>query len=135
MGRLTDKQRKWAEAFAGEAKGNATRAAQIAGYSGDENALSSRGAENARNRKIRAYLRELVQDDPLVASGRELRAFWTALLRGDEPANMGERIKASELLGKASGELGPKGTDDDPTVTRVVVEYADGPPPGGNHGD
>jgi phage terminase small subunit len=49
---LTQKQRLFAEAYIGPANGNAREAARIAGYSGDENALSQRAFELVRNPKV-----------------------------------------------------------------------------------
>ncbi len=53
--RLTNKQRAWLAAYLGNG-GNATKAAQAAGYSGDSGGWRSRGAENVANRSIRAHL-------------------------------------------------------------------------------
>jgi phage terminase small subunit len=50
---LTEKQRLFAEAYIGQAKGNARQAARMAGYSGDDNVLSQRAFELMRNAKVR----------------------------------------------------------------------------------
>jgi len=46
--KLTLKQQLFVEAYLGEAKGNATEAARIAGYKGNEITLAAVGAENLR---------------------------------------------------------------------------------------
>jgi hypothetical protein len=38
---------------------------------------------------------------PEVATREERQAFWTSVMRGEEGAEMSERLKASELLGKS----------------------------------
>lgn len=59
---LTHKQRLFVEAFLGEASGNATQAARIAGYSGNDNTLAQRGAELVRNSKIAALVEKRVEN-------------------------------------------------------------------------
>lgn len=136
---MTDLQRRFVDAYMGEAKGNATEAARLAGYSGDDAALAVRGSENVRNRKVRQALRELQASDPLVASREERQAFWTAIMRGEEPADLGLRIKASELLGKTGGDFVERhehtGADGKPlAVTWAVVHTATPPAAGGADG-
>jgi phage terminase small subunit len=105
-GRLTEKQRAFVEAYMGEAEGNATEAARMAGYSGNDNTLSTVGAENLRKPKIRAEIRDRVDSDPLVASRQERQAFWTAVMRGEEgDADLSDRMQASKLLGKSQADF------------------------------
>lgn len=56
---LTLKQRKFCLAFVGEANGNATDAARIAGYKGNKITLGAVGAENLEKPQIQARLQEL----------------------------------------------------------------------------
>lgn len=130
--RLTEKQRKFVEAYLGEAEGNATRAAELAGYKGDENTLSTVGSENIRKPKIRKAIRERVESDPLVADRKERQAFWTAVLRGEEgDATLKDRLTAAKMLGKSQGDFVERhehehtGPGDDP-ITINVVNTADG---------
>lgn len=132
MARLTEKQRKFVEAYMGDAEGNATEAARLAGYSGDEDALAVRGAENVRKRKIREAIRERQQKDPLVASRKERQSFWTAVMRGEEgDPDTKDRLTAAKMLGKSQGDFverhehehsGPNGD----AITINVVNSADG---------
>lgn len=107
-GRLTEKQRRFVEAYMGEADGNATEAARIAGYSGDEAALAVRGSENVRKRKIRIAIRERVKKDPLIATRKERQHFWTKVMHGElegEDPTLNERLRASKLLGKSQADF------------------------------
>lgn len=105
-GRLTEKQRQFVEAYMGEAGGNGTEAARLAGYSGTENTLAQVAHTNIRKPKIQAAIRERVQQDPLVADRRERQAFWTKILRGEEDeASIKDRLQASKLLGKSQADF------------------------------
>ncbi|MCH9648837.1 MAG: terminase small subunit [Deltaproteobacteria bacterium] len=111
--KLTEKQRRFVEAYMGKAKGNATEAARIAGYKGSYSTLKQVGAENL----TKPYLREAIQErvdadeDGLIADREELQQFWTKVARAkpesedDEPPDiaMKDRLKASEYLGKTHG--------------------------------
>ena len=90
----------------GEAEGNATRAAELAGYQGDENTLASIGSENLKKPKIRGAIRDRVSTDPLVADRRERQAFWTAVMRGEkgDPSTK-DRLTAAKMLGKSQGDF------------------------------
>jgi len=104
--RLTEKQRAFVEAYMGEAEGNATRAAELAGYQGNENTLSTVGSENLRKPKIRQAIRNRVTTDPLVADRRERQAFWTAVMRAEEgDPSTKDRMTAAKLLGKSQGDF------------------------------
>lgn len=57
---LTEKERRFVEAFVGEAQGNITRAAEIAGYnSKDREVLRQRGKANLKKPKIKAAIAQL----------------------------------------------------------------------------
>lgn len=105
-GELTEKQRRFVEAYMGEAAGNATEAARQAGYAGDDITLASVGYENLRKPQIRAAIESRAEEDPLVATRFDRQRFWTRVmlgkeLDGDEPPAMKDRLKASELLGRS----------------------------------
>jgi hypothetical protein len=59
---LTHKQELFIEYYLGEAHGNATEAARIAGYQGNDNTLASVGAENLRKPAIAACIRARVSE-------------------------------------------------------------------------
>jgi phage terminase small subunit len=56
--------------------------------------------------KVRARIDELLAEvhDETVADARERREFWTSIMR-DEKADVRDRLKASELSGKADGDF------------------------------
>ncbi len=58
---LTQKQRLFVEAYIGDAAGNAREAARMAGYSGDDDALSQRDFELVRNPRISVLIGVRVQ--------------------------------------------------------------------------
>jgi phage terminase small subunit len=112
---LTQKQRLFVEAYIGPANGNARTAARMAGYSGDDNALSSRAFELMRNPKI-AELVGVRVEEAVMQSNEVLgelsaiaKADWQNFLeiRRDKDGEtvsaslkLSDKIKALELLGK-----------------------------------
>jgi len=98
----------------GAAEGNATQAARLAGYKGNDRTIAQVGKENLRKPTIAKAIRDLVLASPEVADRKERQAFWTAVMR-DSKASMRDRLKASEILGKTQQdfvtkvELGGKG--------------------------
>lgn len=117
--RLTEKQRRFVEAYMGEAAGNATEAARLAGYKGNANQLGSIGTENLQKPAIQEAIALRVACSPLVATREERQAFYTRVMKGEEqdvrvtatgeeirtaPA-LKERMKAAELLGKTQGDF------------------------------
>ncbi len=98
--KLTEKQRRFVEAYLGEARGNATEAARIAGYKGNERTLQVVGSQNLSKPIVSDAIRERTERDDLVMTREELQRFWSKVTRGDEFAEMRDRLKASELLGK-----------------------------------
>ncbi|HEX5704857.1 MAG TPA: terminase small subunit [Pyrinomonadaceae bacterium] len=75
--KLTLKQRAFCLAYAGEANGNATEAARIAGYKGDDATLSVTGFRMLRKANIEAAIGELRRDAEKKASGKILSATET----------------------------------------------------------
>lgn len=95
---LTDLQRRWLEAFLGEAEGNPTKAARLAGYGDYADNLAAMGRRNLREvPAIRRVLVLFAIDHPGFADWEERRQFWTRVMR-DEECTMQDRLKASELL-------------------------------------
>lgn len=101
--KLTRRQDMFCRQYA--ATGIAQRSALEAGYS-----VTTARAQASRllaNVGVVARIQALTLDSDAatVADGSERRQFWTRIMRGDEGASMTERIRASELLGKASGDF------------------------------
>lgn len=59
---LTSKQQAFVDAYVGIARGNATKAARLAGYVGDDNVLAVTGHDNLRNPKIEQAIAERVSE-------------------------------------------------------------------------
>jgi phage terminase small subunit len=112
---LTQKQRLFVEAYIGPANGNARTAARMAGYSGDDNALSSRAFELMRNPKIAELIGVRVEEAVMLSNEvlSELSAIakadWQNFLeiRRDKEGEiisttlkLSDKIKSLELLGK-----------------------------------
>lgn len=116
---MTEKQRKFVEAYMGQTAGNATEAARLAGYGGDDNALAAAGSRLLRNAKVQRAVQERQEGDPLIATREERQQFWSAVLRAtiDAQVSMADRLKASELLGKAGADF------IDRTEGEVVVRF------------
>lgn len=101
--KLTHKQQLFVEAYAGQAQGNATESARLAGYAGDDNALSVRGCRLLQNPKVLEKLAIIAREDPLVLSRVERRRFLSCIIQ-DESHSISDRLRALDLLAKASGD-------------------------------
>ncbi len=100
---LTLKQRRFVDAYMGEANGNATEAARMAGYSQSSPAVTQHaGHEVLRNPNVRSEIERIYSSR--VASRAERQAFWTDTMRSGAH-EMGHRLKATELLGKTQGDF------------------------------
>lgn len=100
LGNLPYKRRLFVEAYAGEAKGNATEAARIAGYKQPQ----AQGSRLLKNVEVSRALEELTKEHPTVLSGQQLREIWSEWT-ADEALDMQHRIAASKLLGQAGGQF------------------------------
>ncbi|MFO1351901.1 MAG: terminase small subunit [Gammaproteobacteria bacterium] len=117
---LTPRQRRFVECYA--ASGNATQAAKQAGYA---DRYADRFAKQLlENSLVANYLAELNQklSKPAIATAEERQRFWTRLMRRRN-IEYKDRLKASELLGKAQGDfIERREVSGDLTVR---VEYGD----------
>jgi phage terminase small subunit len=95
--KLTAKQRLFIEAYIGEANGNATQAARIAGYTGTDNTVAQRGFELVRNSKIQPFISQRVTEAAMSAT-EVLHGL--SLIAKDVNERAGDRIRAYELIGK-----------------------------------
>jgi phage terminase small subunit len=101
---LTLKQKRFVEAYLGEANGNATEAAAIAGYEGERKSLRVIGARNLKKPSVRLAIDERTKDDGSIASREERQAFLTRVMR-TEHGKMLDRLKAAELLCRMHGDF------------------------------
>jgi phage terminase small subunit len=100
---LTYKQAKWVDAYIGPANGNATEAARIAGYSGDDNSLGRQGHLNTRNVKILAYIERRRAEISIVKQitpDKVLRDLDRVRLKAEAAGDHSSALRASELEGK-----------------------------------
>jgi phage terminase small subunit len=101
---LNERERKFVERFM--ASGNATKAAQQAGYS--KRTASQIGYHLLRKVQIQQAIVERAQSDPAVWTRAERQRFWTDVARGAglfAKASLRDRLKASELLGKSQADF------------------------------
>ena len=112
---MTLKQELFVEAYIGPANGNATKAAKIAGYKGNDHTLEVIGAENLRKPEIASRVRARVEqaamsaDEVLAELSAIARADWREFLQirhnskgevVDAALLLRDKIRALELLGK-----------------------------------
>lgn len=107
---LTPKQQRFVDAYTG----NGTAAARAAGYKGTDATLAQVASENlkkpevleaiqARN-QVPAQVREAVATAGRILSRAERQEFWTSVMM-DTGAELKDRLKASELLGKSEADF------------------------------
>jgi hypothetical protein len=104
--RLSERERRFVEYFMGEAAGNATQAARLAGYS----AKSARhqASRLLTKRNILGAIAARRENDPQIMTRIERQQLWSdmARARGEfKHATIDERRKASELLGKSQADF------------------------------
>lgn len=97
---MTAKQQRFVDAY----DGNATKAAIAAGYS--KRTAQRMGSENLSKPLVAEAIRarERERASPVIATRKERQAFWTATMRNAK-AEMRDRLKASELLGKSEADF------------------------------
>jgi phage terminase small subunit len=106
MDGLTEKQRRFVEAYVGTAQGNATVAARMAGYSGDDATLAPIGSKLTRNDKVAAAIeaaRSPRTKRAIIDRERRQQLLSEIAEKGD--AQDRDRIKAIEVLGKMQGDF------------------------------
>lgn len=112
-GELTEKQRRFVEAYVGAACGNATEAARLAGYSGNDVTLATTGSENLRRPPIAAAI--AAASKPIrkaaIMDQAERQELLTQIAKSAEEETR-DRLRSVELLGKMQGDF----------IERSVVE-------------
>lgn len=99
---LTTKQRRWFDAYM--VNRNQSKSAQIAGYGGSASTLRTVGHANfkALREVIEWYDSESVRSIEIISDLNGIYKFWGTVLT-DTKQLMKDRLKASELLGRALG--------------------------------
>lgn len=102
---VTERQKRFCEYYCTNAKGNAQRAAEMAGYS--PNYARAKSYALLQCEDIKAYISEIKSklkksDNEGEADIDEIKLFWASVMR-DDSVRTSERLKASELLAKCKG--------------------------------
>lgn len=111
--KLTPKRQRFVDAYTGEAMGNATEAARIAGYKSPR----SEGCRLLTFADIQQEIAKVSQPraQAAIATREERLAFYTEMMLDDEQQTK-DRLKAAELLGKVQGDF----------IERQQVEHSGG---------
>ena len=106
---LSHKQQRFVELYVGEANGNATEAARLAGYRGSDNTLRSVGSENLTKPAIREAIREATE-------WLRQRARWTR----EDKLKWPEGVMAGEVMDTYGHK--EKGWVDGPPSLKVQMD-------------
>lgn len=122
MADLTHKQKLFALAYLGEANGNATEAARLAGYRGNDVTLASVGLENLRKPQISALIEARLSEAAM--SGLDILRRLTGIARreGDD-VTVKDQLRALELLGKHHRLFTDRIEQNNSGRLEVVVRY------------
>lgn len=88
----------------GEAAGNGTAAAKLAGYRGSAKTLQVQASRLLSKAIVQSAIAERAQNDPAIATRAQRQQWWTSVMQ-DAREGMKERLKASELLGKSQADF------------------------------
>jgi len=102
--RLSLKQSMFISAYLGEANGNATEAAKLAGYTGNRNTLKAMGQENLTKPYIKAEIDREVRGRKCMMSKAD-RIELLSQFAEDPTLDVKDRMKAMELLGRMNGDF------------------------------
>lgn len=130
---ITEKQRRFVDAYMGEAKGNGTEAARVAGYDGSDAVLATTAWRLLRKAEIRRALDVRMESDPLIMGRVERLRKLSSIARGEYTSQVvdpetGEladvRVPAKDLIA-AMKELAQAQGDH---VTKLELTGKDGAP-------
>lgn len=142
--KLTAKQKRFVQEYLIDL--NATQAAIRAGYS--KNSARQVGTENLSKPSIKQAIDERLKqiDEEKTADAKEIREFWTRVMRGEEKdtvlrydneghqveteidVSMKDRIRASELMGKSYAMFTDKVDSNIDMDLHIEVDYEDKDP-------
>lgn len=102
--KLTPKQQLFVEAYLGEANGNGTKAARLAGYKGNDKTLGVIATENLSKPSIASRVRERLTEATKGMNADEVLSELAKIARMDadhpDPKAVQNKVRALELLGK-----------------------------------
>ena len=133
---LTLKQQLFAESYVGPARGNATEAARLAGYTGNDVTLNTTAHRTLRNAQVASYVQSRVA--AAVATADEVLAELTAVAFApwessikvrysktgeivDAQIVLADKVRALELIGKYHGLFREKVDVTHEEVVRVLA--------------
>lgn len=142
---LTEKQRAFVAAYVGEAKGNATQAARLAGYGGNDRTLAEQGRRLLTNEGVRQALERFraEMDRGRRASAERVHEFLTQVMEAEltevtvtvnkngefveneAPPRVRDRITAALGLAKVCGYEAPAKTEHSGTVGLEIALTAE----------
>jgi phage terminase small subunit len=124
---FTPKQSRFIAAY----DGNGTKAAKIAGYTGNDKTLSVTASHLLANARIVAAIQsrspQARNEKKSIATREDRQAFWSSTMN-DVAVHMPDRLRASELLGKSEIDFVEKSISDS-RVVLVIDPYAKPPEP------
>lgn len=124
---LTLKQQKFIDFYI--EKGNATEAAELAGYKGKN--LNRIGSENLS--KLDKYIKVRLQqlEEKRIATADEVLRYFTSVMRGEEKDSFGldaslrDRNDAAKCLAQRFGILNPEKENKTDIELTIKVDYGD----------
>lgn len=134
---LTLQELRFVEAYMGAAEGNATRAAELAGYKhSSRDQLHDIARRLVKKPHVKAALEKRADADPLVMTRQDLQVWWSQVVRGEPFEQLVEgakriapmppptRARVSEFLAKSLRMFGdePKGNAG---MNVVIVQLPD----------
>lgn len=125
MTTLSQRERRFVDAYMGLHVGNATQAAIAAGYSAKT--AASIGCRLLRKVKVREAVKARVEQDPAVADRTRRQSFWSDVMLGAgrfKKAALKDRLKASELLGKSQSDFIPRDDAGQPLPLEIQLNDA-----------
>jgi phage terminase small subunit len=120
-GKLTERERRFVEAFMGPAAGNGTEAARLAGYKGSAPVLGVQSTRLLKKASVLAAIeqrRETLTDASIADAGERRRLLTVHARSGDNPA---AAIKAIDTLNKMDGAYVEKHEHSGHLVTTAKV--------------
>lgn len=99
---LNERQQRFVRAFMGEAEGNATKAARMAGYTGSPTTMRQSGSRLLRHPIISTYISR--NDGERYACAKERREFFINMMDNEDVPHR-DRIRAAEILCKMRGDF------------------------------
>ena len=130
---LSERERRFVDAYMGEAAGNGTKAAELAGYKGTSKVLQVQASRMLSKAMIRTAIADRVEADPQIADRTQRQRLWSDIAFGRAAyteAALRDRLKASELLGKSQADFVEKfehsGTVTIPSTVVFVISLQAG---------